>query len=125
MLAVKVIIKGDRNVGKSTLFLRLQGQKFREEYLPTDEIQVKDKTIDGTLPDCVDGDWSVCDCIDGDWSVSDCIDGDWMVFLLSMIVIGRFFTVNDWTVSCSCCSQFRNSGDLFPRSKMLVPILCC
>lgn len=39
-LSVKLILKGDRNVGKTCLFLRLQGQKFKEEYIPTEEIQV-------------------------------------------------------------------------------------
>ena len=37
---MKVIIKGERGTGKSTLLYRLQGYKFVSEYSATDEIQV-------------------------------------------------------------------------------------
>ncbi len=37
---VKVVVRGDRNTGKSCLLYRMQGKSFTESYIPTNEIQV-------------------------------------------------------------------------------------
>ncbi|CAH8566803.1 unnamed protein product [Schistosoma turkestanicum] len=37
---MKIVIRGDRNVGKSTLLSRLKGEQFKEEYIPSDEIRL-------------------------------------------------------------------------------------
>jgi GTPase SAR1 family protein len=43
---VKIVIRGDNNTGKSTLWSRLQGQAFKEQYETSDEIKVSGGAID-------------------------------------------------------------------------------
>ena len=42
---MKIVLKGDRNTGKTCLFNRMAGKPFQEAYIPTMEIQVSPVSI--------------------------------------------------------------------------------
>jgi len=50
---VKIVIKGDRNTGKSCLMKQLQGAPFRAEYTPTPEIEVRQYSVAWMCTTCV------------------------------------------------------------------------
>jgi hypothetical protein len=38
-ISIKVVVRGERNTGKSSLMTRLQGKPYHEDYVPTPEIE--------------------------------------------------------------------------------------
>lgn len=56
---VKIVIRGERNTGKTNLFRRMEGKQFNEAYTPTTAINVM---LSDDVPTCVFYVAFVCAC---------------------------------------------------------------
>ncbi|KRZ19911.1 Rab-like protein 6 [Trichinella pseudospiralis] len=112
---MKILLRGDRNVGKSCLLRRLQGGPFIGQYIPTEEIQVasvewsyktRDDVIKVDIWDVVDRSRKKTRNVDNLKLTNDCVE---VLFHFFNVIFYRLFQIVEPSLDASFIDVYQGA----------------